>query len=460
MSAAESLAPSVSADVLTSVSYDEARAVWLRVALHSFGGPAAQIAVMHRILVDEKRWVSEERFLHALNYCMLLPGPEAQQLATYIGWLMHGYRGGLTAGLLFVAPGFAAIMALSILYVSFQDTSWLPALLFGLKAAVLAVVLEAVQRISRRVARTQLTLGISALAFTALFFFDVPFPAIVLVAGLTGWAVARWRPQWMPVKAPAESDGPTRIVDRRAAEGTAPTLGRSLQVLAVWGAIWAAPVVAVVLVFGAGSVFTSIAVFFSKAAVVTFGGAYAVLAYIAQQAVEHYRWMQPGEMLDGLGMAETTPGPLIQVVQFVGFLAAHRNPQGLEPMTAALLGATLTTWVTYAPCFLWIFLGAPYVETLRRNRALAASLTAITAAVLGVIVNLAVWFALHVLFSQVRETAGPLGLKLTFPDLATLDVLALLIAVASFLALMRWHVGMTTTLVTAMLAGMALQLLR
>ncbi|HYC57768.1 MAG TPA: chromate efflux transporter [Candidatus Binatia bacterium] len=439
------------------VSYEEALRVWLRVALQSFGGPAAQIAVMHRVLVDEKKWVSEERFLHALNYCMLLPGPEAQQLATYIGWLLHGYKGGLTAGLLFVAPGFLAIMTLSILYVSLQDTTWLPALLFGLKAAVLAVVLEAVQRISRRVMRTGLTLTISTLAFVALFFFAVPFPAVVLSAAIAGWSISRWLPQYLPVKAPAESDGPVRIVDRRAAEGNAPTLARSVRVVAVWGAVWAAPIVAVTLMFGTGSVFTTIALFFSKAAVVTFGGAYAVLAYIAQQAVEHYGWMQPGEMLDGLGMAETTPGPLIQVVQFVGFLAAYRNPGELGAMTAAVAGATLTTWVTYSPCFLWIFLGAPYVEALRRNRDLAASLTAITAAVLGVIVNLAVWFALHVLFAEVHEVAGPLGLRLTVPNVATLDVFALAIAVVSLLALLRWHVGMTKTLVAAMLAGMVVE---
>ncbi|MDA0285206.1 MAG: chromate efflux transporter, partial [Planctomycetota bacterium] len=351
------------------VTFQEAVKVWCKITMLSFGGPAGQIAVMHRILVEEKRWISEDRFLHALNYCMLLPGPEAQQLATYIGWLLHRTLGGLVAGLLFVLPGFVSILALSVLYAGFGDLTLVQGLFYGLKPAVVAVVIEAVVRIGRRSLknRTMVTLAVSA--FVAIFFFEVPFPLIVLVAGLIGFVGGRLRPDvFVVIKGHAKktSDGQAQhaIADDHAI-AAAPPIGRSLRVLLVWLLIWFAPIAALWSVAGKNSVYTQESLFFSKAAVVTFGGAYSVLAYIAQECVYTFHWLEPGEMLDGLGMAETTPGPLIQVVQFVGFMGAYRHAGPLHPMVAGLIGSVVTTWVTFAPCFLWIFLGAPYIESLR-----------------------------------------------------------------------------------------------
>ena len=435
----------------TPVSFAEALRVWIRVGLQSFGGPAGQIAVMHRILVDEKRWISEHRFLHALNYCMLLPGPEAQQLATYIGWLLHGYKGGLVAGSLFVLPGFIAILALSFLYAAFQGVGVVAALFFGLKAAVLAVVVEAVIRIGRRVLKNGAMFGIAAVAFVGIFFFGIPFPLIILGAGVLGLVGGWLRPETFVVIRPhAAKEGSTSAVDAMLeagnAEHTKPKLGRALRVVGLFALLWFGPLALLAVLLGVSHVFVLEGVFFSKAAVVTFGGAYAVLAYIAQQAVERYGWLQAGEMLDGLGMAETTPGPLIQVVQFVGFMGAYRNPGALEPWVAGTLGAVLTTWVTFVPCFLWIFLGAPYIEWLRGNQKLSAALSAITAAVVGVVLNLAVWFALHVVFSDVEERGGPFGLHLLVPDLATVDVLALAISVAALIAMLRFKIGMLPVL--------------
>jgi chromate transporter len=444
----------------TVVSFSEAVQVWARVGLSSFGGPAGQIAVMHRILVDEKRWVSEPRFLHALNYCMLLPGPEAQQLATYIGWLLHGYRGGLVAGVLFVLPGFVAILALSVLYALFQNVGIVAALFFGLKAAVLAVVVEAVIRIGKRVLKNGAMLSIAALAFVAIFFFGVPFPVIVVSGALIGLLGDRVRPAAFEIikghqanhVAEKQASPVADALDANPAPHMLPSAARALRVTALCMLLWATPVVFLIAVLGIGNVFTEEGIFFSKAAVVTFGGAYAVLAYIAQQAVERYGWLLPGEMLDGLGMAETTPGPLIQVVQFVGFMGAYRNPGALDPMVAGVLGSVLTTWVTFVPCFLWIFLGAPFIESLRGKRWLNAALSTITAAVVGVVLNLAIWFALHVLFAEVAEQrVGPL--RLFVPTVNTIDVLALALSAGAFIALLRFKAGMLTTLGASALVG-------
>jgi chromate transporter len=441
-----------------AVSFRDALRLWVQVGLNSFGGPAGQIAVMHRLLVDERRWVSEARFLHALNYCMLLPGPEAQQLATYLGWLLHGYRGGLVAGILFVLPGFVAILALTLLYVEFRDVRAIEALLFGLKAGVLAVVLEAVLRIGRRVAGGPATFALALTAFVALFFFAVPFPLVVLAAGLFGLAA----PQALPARAPARADGPRPVVDsilERPAPHLQPSVARAARVTALCLALWLGPLAVLWLARGPGDVFTQIGVFFSKTAVVTFGGAYAVLAYIAQRASATYGWLTPAEMLDGLGMAETTPGPLIQVVQFVGFLAAYRNPGELSPLAAGTLAAVLTTWVTYVPCFLFVFVGAPWIEALRGNVRLASALAAITAAVVGVILNLALWFGLHVLFAELRTVSTPLGAALAVPVWGTFQWLPAALAVGAFVALVRFHRGMIPTLAVAALLGAAWRLI-
>jgi chromate transporter len=447
------------------VSFGEAVKVWLRVAALSFGGPAGQIAVMHRIIVEEKRWIGESRFLQALNYCTLLPGPEAQQLATYIGWLMHRTKGGLTAGLLFVLPGFLSIMALSWIYVIFGKVGIVQGLFFGLKAAVLAIVIEAVVRVGKRALKNQVMVGLAAAAFIAIFFYDVPFPLIIVIAGIIGFIGGR---AGMPAFLAGGGHG--KVGDRQVAdhdsllgeetpEHARPNLRWSLGVSAVFLLLWLAPVAALLLTLGPDNVFSSIAVFFSKMAIVTFGGAYAVLAYVAQQAVDHYHWVTAGEMLDGLGMAETTPGPLIMVTQFVGFLAAHRAPGVLHPLLAATLGGILTTWVTFAPCFLWIFFGAPFVEALRGNRALSAALGAITAAVVGVILNLAVWFALQVLFKQHVPLAW-LGMSLQAPVLSSVDWPSLVLAAAAAIAVFRFKAGMIPVLLASSAAGVAWYYLR
>jgi chromate transporter len=443
------------------VSVAQAFRVWLRVAALSFGGPAGQIAVMHRIIVEELKWVSERRFLHALNYCMLLPGPEAQQLATYLGWLMHRTLGGVMAGGLFVLPGAVAIMALSFIYVLFGHVGFVAALFFGLKSAVLAIVLEAVQRVGKRALKNNVMRAIAAAAFIGIFFFDAPFPAIILAAGLIGFAGARaGLPQF------ALGGGHGAASDAAAEESllgedlpahARPSIGRSLRVAAIWLGLWLAPVVALT-VFAGSSVFAAIALFFSKMALVTFGGAYAVLAYVAQQSVEHYHWLKPGEMLDGLGMAETTPVPLIMVLQFVGFLAAYRAPGVLSPLVAATLGGLIATWVTFTPCFLWIFVGAPFIEQLRGAKALSGALSAITAAVVGVILNLAIWFAVHALFRATSHVEG-FGLSFDAPALASVNPWALALTIAAVIAVFRLKAGMLPTLAGCSFAGVALYLL-
>ena len=443
------------------VSIGEAFRVWLRVASLSFGGPAGQIAVMHRILVEEKKWVSEGRFLHALNYCMLLPGPEAQQLATYIGWLMHRTRGGIMAGGLFILPGVVALVALSIVYAEWGQNGYVAAAFFGLKAAVLAIVVEAVIRIGRRSLKSRPMQMLAAMAFVAIFFFAAPFPVIIIAAGLIGFFGAR---AGYPAFTGGIGHGKAAEPDSESLLGEAvpyharPSAARALRIAAFWLTLWLLPVIAVAVVAGTGNVFTSIAVFFSKMALVTFGGAYAVLAYVAQQAVSAYHWVTPGEMLDGLGMAETTPGPLIMVLQFVGFMAAFRSPGVFSPLIAGALGGLLATWVTFTPCFLWIFAGAPYIEQLRGNKSLSGALSAITAAVVGVVLNLAVWFSIHTMF-RVTQHFAKLGISVDAPNPASLDVWSLALALCAALAIFRFKVGMIPVLAASCAAGIVLHAL-
>jgi chromate transporter len=421
--------------------------VYLKIALNSFGGPAGQIAVMHKVLVEEKKWISENRFLHALNYCMLLPGPEAQQLATYIGWLLHGIRGGLASGLLFIAPGFIAILVLSILYAVFQQTMFIEALFFGVKVAVLALVLEAVQRVSKRALKNPVMYALAALAFIAIFFFKIPFPIIVIVAGMIGFVGGRIAPEtFYVIKGQADKNVSDQgfVITDDIAGMLKPTISKTIQTTLIWLGIWLVPLAVLWLTLGGQHVFVQLARFFSQAALVTFGGAYSVLAYVAQQAVDVYGWLKPGEMLDGLSMAETTPGPLIMVNQFVGFLAAYRFAD-LNPIVAGMLGSIITVWVTFAPCFLFIFAGAPFIESLRQNKLLSTALSAITAAVVGVILNLAIWFALHVLFVGGQDVQTGL-LRFYVPDWKSLNIPALLLSMLAFFVTFRLHWGMFKTL--------------
>lgn len=433
--------------------------VWVRVALLSFGGPAGQIAVMHRILVEEKRWIGETRFLHALNYCMLLPGPEAQQLATYVGWLLHRVRGGLVAGTLFVLPGFLSILALSWAYVLWGEIPAIEGFFLGLKAAVLAVVVGAVLRVGRRALANGVLRALAAASFVAIFFLEVPFPLIVLAAAAIGLAGGKLLPgRFRAPRAHGEGSGAARGLIDDLPPHTPASIGHVLRTAATWLPIWLGPVLACRAWLGPGDVFTRLGVFFSQAAVVTFGGAYAVLAYVAQQAVETYAWLRPGEMLDGLGMAETTPGPLIQVVQFVGFLGAYRDAGTLHPLLAGTLASLLVTWVTFAPCFLWIFAGAPFVETLRGRPVLDAALSSITAAVVGVILNLALWFSLHVVFEHVEERRVLGFVRLLVPDPGSLVPTALVLALGAAFALLRLRAGMLPTLLVCGVLGLAWRL--
>jgi chromate transporter len=444
----------------SEVSFREAFGAWLKIALLSFGGPAGQIALMHRVLVEEKKWISEGRFLHALNYCMMLPGPEAQQLATYIGWLLHRTWGGLVAGTLFILPGAVVVLGLSVLYAGFKDLSIVQAIFFGIKAAVLAVVVQAVLRIGSRALTNNLMIAIAVAAFIAIFFFAVPFPVIVITAAAIGYIGGRLNPAIFAGGGHGEAEATEDdVIDAAAAAGrldhTKPSMARAARVLLGCLTLWLGPVAVLIAWLGLNNVFTQESLFFSKMAVVTFGGAYAVLAYVAQQAVSTYGWLAPGEMLDGLGMAETTPGPLIMVLQFVGFMGAYRNPGMLDPMLAGMLGAMITTWVTFVPCFLWIFLGGPYIESLRGNKSLSAALSAITAAIVGVVLNLAVWFGLHVAFTKVGEqTFG--SLRLYVPVWNTVEIAAVVLAVAAMVAMLRFKVGMIPTLATSTALGSAI----
>ena len=405
-----------------------------RIGLINFGGPAGQIALMHKDLVDDRKWITESDFLHALNFCHLLPGPEAQQLATYVGWRLHGVRGGLAAGLLFVAPGALVMLALSALYAFAAHLGWFAALFLGIKAAVLAIVVQALLRIAGRTLDTHFKQALAVAAFFALFMLNLPFPLIVLGSGLLGLMVSAWRPQWLVKAHQVETEN---VGDRPNWRSTALTVS-------AWLLIWFAPLALIGLALGPDHILWKIGVFFSQLAVVTFGGAYAVLAYMAQEAVQSFGWLQPGEMADGLGLAETTPGPLIMVTQFVGFLAAFRAPEPFTPLLAGLAGAALTTWVTFAPCFLWIFACAPWIDRLRHATRLKGGLAAITATVVGVIGNLSAWFALHVLFRRVDMVDVGFA-RFSVPLWSSFDAIAAgLAALAFFLMFVaRWNIVRT-----------------
>ncbi|ESZ73206.1 chromate efflux transporter [Mesorhizobium sp. L103C105A0] len=439
-------------------TFRQAAKLWARIGLLSFGGPAGQIALMHKELVEDRRWIGEQRFLHALNYCMLLPGPEAQQLAIYIGWLLHRTAGGLVAGILFVLPGAFVMLGLSIFYVLYNDAPVIEALFFGIKAAVLAVVVEAVLRIGKRALKNRVMVAIAVAAFLAIYVIRLPFPLIILVAGLTGWIGNRLAPARFSGAARGKDNLPDVrgavdvMFERGDLAHTKPTKWHAPRTIAIWLPIWLGPVVLILALTGPASVWAQLGGFFSLMAVVTFGGAYAALSYVAQAAVTSFGWLAPGEMVDGLGLAETTPGPLILVLQFVGFVAAYRHAGAMGPLVAGSLGALLTLWVTFVPCFFWIFLGAPYIEALRGNKALSAALSAITAAVVGVVMNLALWFALHVVFGAVHR----FGLGMELPVLSSLDWRAALLAAAAMVAMLKLRIGMLPTLAGSALAGLAL----
>jgi len=425
-------------------TFSELVRVSARIGFLSFGGPAGQIALMHRELVDERRWVEEDEYLQALNLCHLLPGPEAQQLATWIGWKLHGWKGGIVAGALFVIPGAVVMLALSILYALAANLDWFAALFLGIKAAVLAIIAQALLRIAGRALKTPIQRALAVTAFVALFLFDAPFPLVVLAALAIGALVGARRPGWLALGAGG-----------LAAPHHASPWAATAKAVLVWLAIWAAPMLAVLVFLGRDHVLWDIGVFFSQLAIVTFGGAYAVLAYMAQEAVSGFGWLSAGEMADGLGLAETTPGPLIMVTQFVGYLAAFRAPEPFSPLVAGVLGAVLTTWVTFAPCFLWIFAFAPWMDRLQRAPALKGGLAGVTAAVVGVIANLALWFALHVLFARVSLIeAGPL--RLQWPVLATFDWRAALISVVALVLIFGVKWGIIRTLAVAAAMGLVL----
>ncbi|MBO0354918.1 chromate efflux transporter [Muricauda ruestringensis] len=434
--------------------FREALKVWVKVAIHSFGGPAGQIAVMHKILVEEKKWISENRFLHALNYCMLLPGPEAQQLATYIGWLLHKTKGGLVAGLLFILPGFISILVLSILYAAYRDVGIVDAIFFGIKPAVLAIVIGAVIKIGKRALKNEVMVLMAALAFVAIFFFEVDFPYIVLAAGLTGFIGGKfWEEKFHVIKGHGDGSAKEKeyLVDSHIQQ-VKPSFKNTLKTVLLYLSFWALPLVMVALWMGVDSIFFAEGVFFSKTAVVTFGGAYSVLAYIAQKAVEDYGWLRSGEMLDGLGMAETTPGPLIQVVQFVGFMGAYRFAGTMDPLLAGIFASLLVTWTTFVPCFLFIFTGAPYIEYLRGNKNLTTALSGITAAVVGVVLNLGVWFSIYTLFGKVHESRS-FGLRWLIPEWETINIPSLIIGlIAAFVYfILKWD--MLKTILISVLCG-------
>ncbi len=419
-------------------SFREAFGVWTKIGVISFGGPAGQIALMHRMLVDERKWIDEQRFLTGLNFCMLLPGPEAMQLATYIGWRMHGVAGGLAAGLMFVLPGAALMLALALAYAAFGQVPVAEAVFTGIKAAVLAIVVEALLRVAKKALKVDSDWLIAAAAFVAIFFLRLPYPVIILAAAVVGLL----RTTSSPAAANVAAVAPV-------------PLSQTLTTIALWLAIWIVPLAAIAAIFGSGHVLTELAWFFSKLAIVTFGGAYAVLAYMAQEVVEKFAWLKPGEMLDALGLAETTPGPLILVTQFVGTLAAWREGGG-SPVLMGILGALVTTWATFAPCFLWIFAGAPYIERLNQIPWLKSVLAAITAAVVGVILNLTVWFALHTLFRKVGDSPfGPITLHM--PDWSTLNIPAAVLSALAFILLFAFHRSIMVTLAVCGLAALGWQ---
>ena len=428
----------------TKPTFAELVRVSARIGCLSFGGPVGQIALMHQELVEERRWITEEQYLHALNFCHLLPGPEAQQLATWIGWKLHGVKGGLAAGLLFVIPGALVILALSMLYGFAAQLSWFTAAFLGIKAAVLAIVVQALLRVAGRALDTRLKQVVALAAFVSLALFNLPFPLVVLGAGLIGFVVAGIRPDLLALKplAPAAAQTPR-------------PWAATLYSVAVGGAAWAAPLLAIALTLGREHVLWKIGVFFSQLAVVTFGGAYAVLAYMAQQSVDHYGWLTAGEMADGLGLAETTPGPLIMVTQFVGYLAGFRTPEPFSPLLGGILAAGLTTWVTFVPCFVWIFAFAPWLERLEHARRLKGGLAAITAAIVGVIANLSLWFAIHVLFARTAPTTIA-AMTFDLPVLASVQWGAALLATIAAILIFRVRLGLIRVIGVMMVLGIGL----
>nr|WP_255406089.1 chromate efflux transporter [Novosphingobium sp. CF614] len=430
-------------------SLHELTRVFGRIGFLSFGGPAVQIALMHKELVDDRGWISEERFLQALNFCHLLPGPEAQQLATYIGWHLHGTKGGLIGGGLFVLPGALVMLCLSILYVHAAHLGWFTALFVGIKAAVLALVAQALLRIGKRALDSSFKCLLAVLSFVGLFFLDLPFPLVVLGAGALGMAVAAFAPRWLALKA-----GPAA----RPAPSGRSLLGQAFRTALVWGAIWGLPLAGIAAWLGPDHMLFGIGAFFSKLGAVTFGGAYAILAYMAQEAVRTHHWLSAGEMADGLGLAETTPGPLVMVTQFVGFLAAYRAPGPFSPMVAGILGAAVTTWTTFAPSFLGIFVCAPWIERLEHARRLQGGLAALTAAVVGVIANLAIWFAVHVIFARVEAVKHGF-VTLQTPDWRSIDPLALALCILAFLLLFRTRIGVLGTLCACGAAAVTVRVL-
>ncbi len=436
-STAEDLPPTPS----RQVNFWEALRFWLKLGFISFGGPTGQIAIMHSELVEKRRWISDSRFLHALNYCMLLPGPEAQQLAIYIGWLLHKTIGGIIAGSFFVIPSMFILWTLSYIYAAYGNVYWIASIFYGLKGAVIAIVAVAVIRIGRKALKNEIMWAIAGAAFIAIFFFKIPFPLIILTAGLIGLLGGKLKPsKFLIIQSHTKTANETQsVIDDQSAspEHARPSLKRAMKILIVCLALWVTPIFLSGTMLGWKSTIFQEGLFFSKAAMVTFGGAYAVLPYVSQQAAEHYHWLTAGQMIDGLGLAETTPGPLIMVVQFVGFMGGWNQPDNLNPLTAATLGAFVSTWVTFVPSFLWIFLGAPYVEQLRGNTTIDSTLSTITAAVVGVILNLAVWFALHALF----------------PKTGGVDFFVLAISLASFVALLRWKFSMTKVVLMASALG-------
>jgi chromate transporter len=431
---------------------------WLKLGFVNFGGPAGQIAIMHDDLVDKKRWISNERFLHALNYCMLLPGPEAQQLAIYIGWLLNGTLGGVLAGVFFVLPAFFLILGLSWTYVVHGDISWVAAVFYGLQSAVIAIVLAAVLRVGSKALKNPFLYLIAALAFLAIFVVKVPFPLIVVGAALLGLIVFRARPHWFPSIAHGSEEEDDALIGDAEADATdkRPSGRRTIRVLVIGLLVWWGPLLAVAALRGTDDTLSKEALFFSQTAMVTFGGAYAVLAYINQAAVGHFGWLEPGQMVTGLGLAESTPGPLIMVTEFVGFLGAYRFPGGLDPVVAGTLGAMVTVWATFAPCFLWIFLGAPYIERLRGNRSLNAALSSVTAAVVGVILNLAVTFTLAALFDSVRS-GDFLAFTVPIPLFSSIDFFGLALAAAAFVAFWRLKVNVLWVVGGCAVAGLVYQ---
>lgn len=435
-------------------NFRDALKIWGKIALYSFGGPTNQIAVMHRVLVEEKRWVSQRRFLHALNYCMLLPGPEAHQLVIYMAWLFHKYRGGIIAGSLFVLPGFLSILFLSVLYAKYQEMTFVQGLFYGLKPAVIAIVFVALSKISQKTLSNWFRIVIAGFAFIGMFFLKLPFPLIILVAGLIGFLVGKVYPHLLSF--PAK--------DEDASEESTPSqkpvlLLNTISVALLWIFIWLGPTILLIALLGSQNIYAQEGIFFSKMAAISIGGAYAVLAYVAQQAVQTYHWLKPGEMLDGLGMAETTPGPLIQVVQFVGFMAAFRNPGNLDPLIAGILASIITAWATFVPSFLWIFVGAPYIEKLHHNKALNITLSGITAAVVGVILNLAVWFTLNTLFPHSEDRAYAF-IHIFVPQWSSFQFGSFLIAITSFILVTRFKVGLFTTFAFSVVCGFLIHSLK